>query len=138
MLYCYILQSGRGPLCTSRVGMNWVRTNVWLGARLALIALALQFAAAFGHFHPLQIASPAQITVAGAPSQPDTDHHHDGITDVCAICAVVAMAGSTLAAAPPMLPQQQALPLPLQLPAADPLHARAALAAFQPRGPPLS
>ncbi|WP_022720716.1 hypothetical protein [Rhodopseudomonas sp. B29] len=118
--------------------MNWVRTNVWLGARLALIALALQFAAAFGHFHPLALSTPAQITVASAPSQPDTDHHHEGIADFCAICAVVAMAGSMLAASPPMLPLQQATPLQLHLPAADALHARAAVAAFQPRGPPLS
>jgi len=33
--------------------MKWVRANIGLGARVALFALAVQFALSFGHFHPI-------------------------------------------------------------------------------------
>ncbi|MBI5132244.1 MAG: hypothetical protein HZA66_22605 [Rhodopseudomonas palustris] len=119
--------------------MGWVRANIRLGARLALIAFALQFAMAFGHFHGLAPASQAIAQAASAigSDEPDTDHH-DGAADLCAICAVVAMANTLLDTAPPALPARRG----------DPLHYRIASSAaadpspqpggFQPRAPPVS
>ncbi|PPQ41784.1 hypothetical protein [Rhodopseudomonas palustris] len=120
-------------------GMDWVRTNIRWGARLALIALALQFAAAFGHFHgfeppTLQIA---QAGSANGPAEPDTDHHHPG-ADLCAICAVVSMASLALAATPPALPPQQAHSFHYRLAVLDDAELSSPPAGFQPRGPPLS
>ena len=55
------------------------------GARLGLLALALQLVLSFGHFHPL----PSQITAVSAPvSQGAPDLPLAG--DDCAICASIA------------------------------------------------
>jgi len=121
--------------------VDWFRRNIRTGSRLALIALALQFALAFGHVHAGQFggeaAAPAQLSVAHnarspLPPQPESDE------DGCAICAVMAMAQALIAPLPPLLP----------LPSAEPLRDRVAAAAttfvdephraFQPRAPPLS
>ena len=39
------------PPDARRVVMNWFRSNIQHGSRLALLALALQFVLSFGHFH---------------------------------------------------------------------------------------
>ena len=88
--------------------MKWFRSNIRHGARLALLALSIQFVLSFGHFHAI---APAQATTSfvahverDAPrSNPDSDQ----AADLCAICAVVAMVNSAVPA--PALP-------PLQLP----------------------
>lgn len=138
MLYCNV--GWQGMPFEAWVGMGWVRANIRSGERLALIALALQFALSFGHFHGIDGPAQALAQAASAigPDAPDTDHHHNAAADLCAICAVVSMAGTMLDAAPPALPLRRA----------DPLHYRiAAVAAadpspqpggFQPRAPPAS
>jgi hypothetical protein len=78
--------------------MKWVRANIGLGARVALFALAVQFVLSFGHFHPIAAqAAPSILSVQQqlpAPG-PDQDRHLD---DVCAICAVIALASTAIAA----------------------------------------
>ena len=118
--------------------MKWVRANIGLGARVALFALAVQFTLSFGHFHPIaaQAAQSIQSVQQQLPSPgPDTDRHLD---DLCAICTVIALASTAVAAAPPSLPLPQFVELPHQTTETAFLHLHAARAAFQSRAPPLS
>ena len=118
--------------------MKWVRSKIKLGAQVALFALAVQFILSFGHFHA--IAAPAAPSIQSVQQQlpapgPDTDRHLD---DLCAICAVIALASTAVAAAPPSLPLPQSVELPLQTTKTAFLDLHAARAAFQSRAPPLS
>ncbi|EJN12054.1 Protein of unknown function (DUF2946) [Bradyrhizobium sp. YR681] len=134
--------------------MKWFRSNIRHGARLALFAMLVQFALTFGHSHwfaqaaPLAAAS-LQQTDGGngvastdratvqkqSPASPDREQPGE---DNCAICALVAMAGTVLFATPPLLQLPQAIEL-LQLTTdAEFVHLRSAGTAFQPRAPPAS
>jgi hypothetical protein len=116
--------------------MKWVRANIGLGARVALFALAVQFALSFGHFHPIAAqAAPSIQSVQQQLPSPDTDRHLD---DLCAICAVIALASTAVAAAPPSLLLPQFVELRQQTTETAFLHLHAARAAFQSRAPPLS
>ena len=118
--------------------MKWVRANIGLGARAALFALAVQFALSFGHFHAIaaQAAPSIQSVQQQLPAPgPDTDRHLD---DLCAICAVIALASTAVTAAPPSLPLPQSVELPHQATDTAFLHLRASRAAFQSRAPPFS
>jgi len=117
--------------------MQWVRSNIRLGARTALFALAFQLALSFGHFHAVAAPTAASIQSTQqlpAPA-PDSDQHPD---DFCAICAVIALASTAMAAAPPALPIPQAFELTHPPIDATFVHPRPARAAFQSRAPPLS
>jgi hypothetical protein len=119
------------------IGMTWVRSNIRLGARAALFALAVQLALSFGHFHAIEAQAAPSISVTQqlpAPSH-DSDQHSD---DYCAICAVIALASTAMAAAPPALPLPQAVELPRRTTDTAFLHLRATRVAFQSRAPPLS
>lgn len=100
--------------------MNWFRKHVKSGSRLALLALAIQFALSFGHFHgeiaratPTLQAGPTGAAVAIAASaaeevqpeaaQPPSGHDTDQHALDCAICAVLSAAKNFLFAAPPLL-----------------------------------
>ncbi|WP_128924093.1 DUF2946 domain-containing protein [Bradyrhizobium guangxiense] len=134
--------------------MKWFRSNIRHGARLALFAMLVQFALTFGHSHWFAQASPlAQSSLEQAdntksvsavdraavqkqsPSGPDREHPAD---DNCAICAVVAMAGTILFATPPLLQLPQAIDLLYRTTDAEFLHLKSAGTAFQPRAPPAS
>ena len=138
--------------------MKWFRSNVKHGSRLALFALAIQFALSFGHFHavaaqaaPAIQAGIAQSDIAYAGSLPaldainkstqspasdhDSDQHPN---DFCAICAVVAMTNAALFATPPMLPLPQAVEFSYLTTDAGFVHLNSARVAFQPRAPPVS
>jgi hypothetical protein len=117
--------------------MKWVRSKIKLGARAALFALAVQLAFSFGHFHPIatQAAPSIQSTQHQPAPAPDSDHHPD---DFCAICAVIALASTAMAAAPPALPLPQAVELPRRTTTTAFLHLHATRVAFQSRAPPLS
>ncbi|MGY4318775.1 DUF2946 family protein [Bradyrhizobium sp. JR3.5] len=123
--------------------MKWFRSNIRHGARLALLALSIQFVLSFGHFHAI---APAQATASFAAhienasrDEPRSNPDSDQAVDLCAICAVVAMVNSAMSA--PALP-------PLQLPDAAALLAwqidnyAAPLDIgrlhYQPRAPPIS
>jgi Protein of unknown function (DUF2946) len=136
--------------------MKWFRSNIKHGARLALFALAVQFALSFGHFHLLAAtqAAPAvqsnltpadtakglaaggnQAAQQPSPANPDTDHQP---VDNCAICAVVAMASTVLFATPPLLLLPQAVEFLYLTTGAEFTHLKSAAIAFQPRAPPVS
>ena len=123
--------------------MKWLRSNVKTGSRLALFALALQFALSFGHFHAAAQAAPAiqsglsyALTTADEPaSNPDSDQRPN---DPCAICAVIALANSVLFAPPPPLLLPQAIAFLYLATDAEFVHLSAAYPAFQSRAPPIS
>jgi hypothetical protein len=120
--------------------MNWFRSNIKHGSRLALLALAIQFALSFGHFHGIAAqAAPAiqQVQQASqqSPSNQDSDHQP---TDPCAICAVMALANAVLFASPPVLLLPQAVEFLYLTTDAEFVHLDHASVAFQPRAPPAS
>jgi Protein of unknown function (DUF2946) len=140
--------------------MKWFRSNIKGGARLALLALFLQFALSFGHFHALaapsvqitqhgtQAALPRVTAVDGGdlavqsqakpkqiPGKQDSDQHGP---DGCAICAVMAMASTVLFASPPILLLPEAVEFLYRTTDAEFIHLKSARTAFQPRAPPAS
>jgi hypothetical protein len=117
--------------------MEWLRSNIRHGTRLALLALVVQFVLSFGHVHGIAAhAAPAIHATHHLPAPShDPDQHPD---DFCAICAVVALTSTALAAVPPALPVPQAFELVHPPAIATVVHSRAACAAFQSRAPPRS
>lgn len=125
--------------------MNWFRKHIKTGSRLALFALAIQFALSFGHFHAL--AAPAiqsgltqaylsnETAQRQQPANQDNDQHP---ADACAICAVMSLAGNLLLSTPPLLELPQAVELLYRTTDAEFVHLRSAHPAFQPRAPPAS
>jgi hypothetical protein len=117
--------------------MQWVRSNIRLGGRLALFALTVQALLSFGHFH----AIPAQTTPSIQSSQQlpgpshDSDQHPD---DFCAICAVMALASTAVAATPPALPQPPTFEHARLTTEASFTAPRSMYAAFRSRAPPIS
>src|SRR5258707_1791284 len=99
------------------IRMKWFRSNIKHGSRLALFALALQFALSFGHFHggvaqaapAVQSGSANNVSAAdpvgeNAQQQPASNHDsHQQQGDLCAICAVVALSNAMPFATPPLL-----------------------------------
>jgi uncharacterized iron-regulated membrane protein len=140
--------------------MKWFRSNIRHGTRLALFALAIQFALAFGHFHgaavlaaPANQTGPAQTQSANADhlpapeatnrsapqTQPAADHDTDQQSnDACAICAVIALANTVLFATPPRLSLPQANEFSYLTTDAEFIDLNSASVAFQPRAPPVS
>lgn len=137
-----------------RFQMKWFRSKIRHGARLAMFAMLVQFALTFGHSHWFAQAAPlaqsslqqtdstkdaASIDRAAvqkqSPSGPDREPPGD---DNCAICAVVAMAGTVMSATPPLLRLPQAIELLYRTTDAEFIHLKSAGAAFQPRAPPAS
>src|SRR5215212_4324766 len=133
--------------------MNWFRKHVKTGSRLALFALAIQFALSFGHFHgEIARAAPAiqagfadadlaiaatQAAHAEAAQQP-SNHDSDRQTSDCAICAVLSLANNFLFATPPLLELPQAVELLHLTTGAEFAHLGSLHPAFQSRAPPVS
>ena len=137
--------------------MKWFRSNIKHGSRLALLALAVQFALSFGHFHAAQAAPAIQfgslqtgtyeangLPAADAVDQsaqqrpaPDRDSGQQP-GDTCAICAVMALANNVLFSTPPLLLLPQAVEFLYQTTDAEFIHLNSARVAFQPRAPPVS
>ncbi len=120
--------------------MKWFRTHIRNGSRLALLALAIQFVLSFGHVHTAH----AQAASAGSAIEslhlpadrlPAPDQHP---ADNCAICAVMAMAGTMLFATPPILELPQAAEFLYVATVIEFVHLDALDSGFQPRAPPLS
>jgi hypothetical protein len=133
------------------IGMKWLRSNIRHGSRLALLALALQFALSFGHFHAgaaqaapaVQSGSADSLSAADTAGedtqQPASNHDSDQQQgDVCAICAVLALANTMLFAAPPLLLLPQAIEILYLSTDAEFIHLNSVRVAFQPRAPPIS
>jgi hypothetical protein len=75
---------------------------------------------------------------ANGPVQPGSGHDTDSAVDLCAICAVTAMAATALFATPPALPQLESASFRYLITADRSRDPKAARAAFQPRAPPAS
>jgi hypothetical protein len=138
--------------------MKWFRTNIKHGSRLALFALAIQFALAFGHFHGIAQATsaiqsgPARAVSSyadrlsapdtisrSAQQQPVSDHDSDQQpNDACAICAVIALANTVLFATPPLLLLPQANEFAYLAAGAEFFRLNSIRVNFQPRAPPVS
>jgi hypothetical protein len=138
--------------------MNWFRSNIRHGSRLALLALAVQFVLSFGHFHgsaaqaapALQSAAPIDASstdllaafdsASDAAQQPFPANHNSDQhpNDSCAICAVIALANAVLFASPPLLQLPQAIEFLYLTTDAEFVHLNQAGVAFQPRAPPIS
>jgi hypothetical protein len=127
--------------------MKWFRANIRNGARLALLALLVQFALSFGHVHGF--VPPASATQSVLPADHSADmkatpqpapgkHDSDRTNDVCAICAVMAMASTVLFSAPPILLLPDAVQILHRITDAEFAHLKSAGTAFQPRAPPAS
>jgi DUF2946 family protein len=151
----------------AHIGMKWFRSNIKRGSRLALFALAVQFVLAFGHLDGVaaeaapairsgQIESdraqtnlpetsvlpaPGAVSQSAEQQQPASDRNSDHqrtSDDVCAICAVIAMANAVLLATPPVLRLPQAVELSHLTTDAEFVHLNSARVAFQPRAPPVA
>jgi hypothetical protein len=148
--------------------MNWFRSNIRFGSRLALFALAIQFGLSFGHFHGGKALAAAalvdakqarfqdtvgfaamrasdrasQASASGAvrlKTSSDSDSEPDGqATDHCAICAVMALTHTMLVATPAYLLRPQAAAFWPLAAHAEFVDLNSAGAAFQPRAPPIS
>jgi len=138
--------------------VNWFRRHLKHGSRLALFALAVQFALSFGHFHGIaaqaapavqadlskaSLAIAASLVTQGADldaarSQQPSDHGTDQPGSVCAICAVVSLANNFLFAAPPLLELPRAVEHQYLTTEAEFAHLGSLHTAFQSRAPPAS
>ena len=148
--------------------MKWFRSNIRHGSRLALLALAIQLVLSFGHHHgAVAFAAPviaAQAGDAGAPAgttttakqpaaqtaavddsapalavtpaKPAPNPNHDG--DNCAICGVMALAGTVLFTEPPVLLLPEAYHFLYATTDAEFSHLKSKRVVFQPRAPPAS
>src|SRR5258708_5182186 len=123
--------------------MRWVRSNMHFGARLALIALALQLVLTFGHVHGVagnhSDSSPSLLLAAFAPAHGGQTQGHDGdADDLCPICMAAAAMGNAVASTPPVLPVAIAYATVDHAIAPFAAIAQPQRAAFQSRGPPIS
>ena len=135
--------------------MKWFRKHVKHGSRLALLALAIQFALSFGHVHALAAAPAIATSLAQAdldhaqlPGPPDavseavqqqpSNHDTDRPIEPCAICAVMSLASNLVFSAPPLLLLPQAVELLYLTTDAEFAHLNSVHTAFQSRAPPVS
>jgi hypothetical protein len=138
--------------------MKWFRSNIKVGSRLALFALALQLVLSFGHFHADAAQTAPAIQSGSAlsdlsstsglsardtavksgrplPFGPDSDRPSH---DPCDICAVIALANAVVSATPPLLLLPQAVAFLHVAADARSVRLNSARVAFQARAPPIS
>jgi hypothetical protein len=139
--------------------VNWFRKHLKHGSRLALFALAIQFALSCGHFHAAaaqaapavqsglidahlaiatSVAAQDAHPEAAQPQQPaghDDDQH---TANVCAVCAVLSSANNFLFITPPVLELPGAVELLYLVTGAEFAHLGSSHLAFQSRAPPAS
>jgi hypothetical protein len=134
--------------------MKWFRRHIKTGSRLALFALAIQFALSFGHFHAnaaqtspsmqiglsdVDLSSVDGFVPAEASQQQPANHDTDQRPgENCAICAVVSLAGNLLLSTPPLLLLPQAVELLNLVTDAEFAHLGSVRLPFQSRAPPVS
>ncbi|OPH82271.1 DUF2946 domain-containing protein [Nitrobacter vulgaris] len=148
--------------------MKWFRSNIKHGSRLALFALAIQFVLSFGHHHgaaaleaPTSVQTNASVPAsdpAAARTGATVDPQHAVLTnsaktfvtspagptgddqerDRCAVCAVMALAGTMLFTGPPVLLLPDACNFLHLVIEAEFNHLESRPIAFQPRAPPSS
>jgi hypothetical protein len=120
--------------------MRLFRDHIGLGSWLALIALALNLALSFGHFHAIGGGQRNALLATVAPSDDGrTGHHNDGLADDrCPICTAAGAIATALAAAAPALPYPVAYLLVDRAVEPTLAFAEQPKAAFQSRAPPIS
>ena len=139
--------------------MQWYRSNIRNCSRIALCALVVQFALAFGHSHAgrfearLLPVAQASVTLADAATNkgglalksqvqqeqsPLGGNGDEQTDDFCAICAATAMASTVAVATPAPLLAPQAIRLLHSVTDAEFVHLKSPSIAFQPRAPPAS
>ena len=132
--------------------MKWFRSNIKTGSRLALFALAIQFALSFGHFHEAAaqpprpgltsrpiLPTPRLMRPANQQQQQPSDHDTDQHTaHACVICAVNSLANNFLFATSPLLELPQAVELLHLTTDAEFAHLGSLHPPFQSRAPPVS
>jgi hypothetical protein len=137
--------------------VNWFRKHIKHGSRLALLALAIQFALSFGHFHavaataittgltqvdlnhaPPPGAPDAASEAAQQQPQPPSNHDSDRQGEACAICAVISLANNLVFSTPPLLELPQAVEFLYLTTDAEFVHLRSVHTAFRSRAPPAS
>jgi hypothetical protein len=128
--------------------MRWFRTNTRSSGKVALFAMALQFALSFGHVHAEDIYG-AQATIAAAThaasaaiAKADKSHPGDQSSkhsdDYCAICATMSLLGNSFVAAPPQLFLPTAFQAIEHIDTAATIFTATRRTAFQSRAPPLA
>ena len=119
--------------------MNWFRKHLKHGSRLALFALAIQFALSFGHIHgQVGRVAPAAPQAHSEAAQQPSNHDSDRHAADCAICAVLSLANNFMFATPPLLELPQAVELLHLTIGAEFAHLGSLHHAFQSRAPPVS
>ena len=129
-----------------RVAMYWFRSHIRFGARLALLALAVQIVLSFGHIHFYSLglasanaapAATAQDGGAPPPGKPGPINKSDGSAGAdCAICALIQLAATSApATAPALTPPANPGPIGRHFPVASALAASPHFL-FQARAPP--
>jgi hypothetical protein len=93
--------------------MHWFRSHSRLGSWLALLALAFQLAVSFAHVHLDGAGSGHSPALADVHASTSADNASLGANDetapaladgYCAVCALIHLAGTVVAAAAPGLP----------------------------------
>ena len=138
--------------------MKWFRSNIECHSRVALFALTIQFALSFGHFHGVaertvsaaqagsaDFALPAgnyptaQVAYNSSAPQPASHRDSGGHSgDICAICALIAMANAASFATPPVVLLPRAVDFCCIAAKAEFGRIVPVRVAFRPRAPPVS
>lgn len=109
---------------------------------VALLALALQFASNFGHFHREWIGQPeashAETAADHAGHDHDDDHHNRRTPHRCPICIAASFAQSFTPALPPALPALIVRAATAPAPASETPATHHRRGPFQSRAPPLA
>ncbi len=120
--------------------MRWVRAHLQLGSRLALFALAIQLVLTFGHVHGIAAGAAesalSALTHHAANSTSPGNSSGKASDYDCPICALIQLASTSAASAPPALPIPATfVMLRLQAPQQREWTASPHIP-FQARGPP--
>jgi hypothetical protein len=123
--------------------MHWFRSNLRLGSRLALLALAVQMVLAFGHVHFYDLArastTTAMATGSGASllNGSPAGHHPGGSPDAdCPICAAIQLVATSAPSVAPTLPLPPGFRSIRLQASAESAAASSPHALFQARAPP--
>jgi hypothetical protein len=117
--------------------MRWFRTNRQFGARLALIAVALQLVLTFGHVHAPSVALTSVVQTSQSNVPAPQDPHHNGLAGSdCPTCALIQLSAISTPSAAPELPLPAAIDFVTLQPYTEMTLATASRASFQARGPP--
>jgi hypothetical protein len=124
--------------------MRWVRDHIRHGSWLALVAIAINFALAFGHVHASdgtgsERAGSLVLVIAAVHGDQTKHHPADNQADyLCPICMAAAAMGAALAPMPPASLVEFATATIDHAIEQGCAAREPQCAAFQPRGPPIS